>query len=291
MRGMLAALLLAVLPVHAAISVVDDAGRTVILQRPAQRIISLSPHATELLFAAGGGERVVAAVDYSDYPPAARRLPRVGDNRSLDLERIAALKPDLLVAWTHGNAERQLQRLRELGVPVFHSEPRTLEQVAASLERLGRLTGSDTVARPAAAKLRQRVERLRARYAKRPPVRIFYQVWDQPLMTLNGRHLVGELIRLCGGDNPFAALPELAPTVGLEAVLASDPEAIITSTVRGETPRQLLAWKAYPTVAAVRRGNLFTVDADLMDRLGPRIVDGAEQLCRVLDEARARRPR
>lgn len=275
----------------AALRVQDDSGAAVVLRGPALRIISLAPHVTELLYAAGGAGRVVGAVEYSDWPPAARQLPRVGDNRGLDLERIAALKPDLIVTWTHGNSVRQLQRLSELGIPLFHSEPHTLEQVATSLERLGVLMGTATVADPAARRFRQRVAVLRRRYAGRPPVRLFYQVWDQPLMTLSGQHLVGDVMRLCGADNPFAALPGLAPLVDREAVIASNPELIVTGSVRGEVPAALLAWKAWPALIAVQRNNLFTLNADHMDRLGPRIIDGAETLCRLLEQVRTRRRR
>ena len=275
----------------APLRVSDDSSAAVVLQRPAQRIISLSPHVTELLYAAGGAGRVVGAVEYSDWPPAARTLPRVGDNRGLDLERIAALKPDLVVTWTHGNSARQLQRLRELGVPLFHSEPRTLEQVASSLERLGVLMGTQKVARPAAQTFRQRVATLQKRYALRPKVRLFYQVWDQPLMTLSGHHLVGDVMRVCGADNPFATLPGLAPVVDREAVIASNPELIVTGSIRGEIPAALLAWKTWPGITAVQRNNLFTLNADHMDRLGPRIIDGAEAFCGLLEQVRARRPR
>lgn len=275
----------------AALRVQDDSGQVVVLQRPAQRIISLSPHVTELLYAAGAGGRIVGAVEYSDWPPAARSLPRVGDNRGLDLERIAALKPDLVVTWTHGNSARQLQRLAELGVPLFHSEPQTLEQVATSLERLGVLTGSSNMAVPAARTFRQRVATLRSRYAARPKVRLFYQVWDQPLMTLTGRHLVGDVMRVCGAENPFASLPGLAPVVDREAVIASNPELIVTGSLRGEMPASLLAWKAWPSLMAVQRHNLFTLNADHMDRLGPRIIDGAEAFCSLLERVRTRRPR
>lgn len=284
-------LLLPALASAAQLRVLDDSGNAVVLQHPARRIISLSPHVTELLYAAGAAGRMVGAVEYSDWPPAARTLPRVGDNRGLDLERIAALKPDLVVTWTHGNSARQLQRLAELGVPLFHSEPRTLEQVASSLERLGVLTGSSQVAVPAARTFRQRVATLRRRYAGRPKVRLFYQVWDQPLMTLTQRHLVGDVMRVCGADNPFAALPGLAPVVDREAVIASNPELIVTGSTGANMPEGLLAWKAWPSLTAVQRHNLFTLNADHMDRLGPRIIDGAEAFCSLLERVRARRPR
>jgi iron complex transport system substrate-binding protein len=279
---------------HAAFAVTDDAGTAVSLAAPAQRVVSLSPHATELIFAAGGGTKLVGAVAYSDYPSAAKAVPRVGDNKALDLERIVALKPDLIVVWRHGNEERQLDKLREMHVPIFFSEPRKLDDVATNLERLGRLLGTSPAADAAARAYRDEIARLRARYAARPPVGVFYQVWDDPLMTLNGTHMVSDVIALCGGRNVFAPLAPLVPTVSTEAVLAANPEAIVTARA-GATPPDaplpgLDKWRAWPNMTAVARNNLFAIDGDLIDRPAPRIVQGAAQLCADLELARSRRP-
>ncbi|SIT48876.1 Vitamin B12-binding protein [Paraburkholderia ribeironis] len=279
--------------VHAAITVTDDSGATVTLPAPAQRVISLAPHVTELLYAAGGGAKMVGAVSYSDYPPAARQLPRVGDNKALDLERIVALKPDLIVVWRHGNAQRQLERLRELHVPLFFSEPRHLDDVAVSLMRLGQLLGTSSTADAAAAAYRQDIASLRAQYASRPPVSVFYQVWDRPLMTLNGEHMVSDVIALCGGRNVFAGLQPLVPTVSTEAVLAANPEAIVTAAPGATRPDtalpQLDLWRAWPGLSAVANHNLFVIDGDLINRPAPRIAQGAQQLCEDLETARSRR--
>jgi len=282
-------------PASAAVSVTDDAGRTVTLAHPARRVISLAPHATELLYAAGGGSRIVGTVDYSDYPPPARQLPRVGDNRALDLERIAALKPDLIVIWRHGNAQQQTDRLRALGLPIFSSEPRRLDDIATSLEKLGTLLGTDPEARRAAAQFRQRVATLRATYASRPPVTVFYQVWQQPLLTLNGQHMFSDVLALCGGRNLFAAEAPLVPSVSVEAVVAGNPEVMLASSAGAtpvdQPPADFAMWRRWKQVTAVARGNFFTIDADLLDRAGPRVVDGAEMLCKDLETARSRRPR
>ena len=270
----------------AKISVIDDAGQTVSLLQPARRVVSLAPHTTELLYAAGGARQIVGAVEFSDYPPEARKLPRVGDNRAFDLERIIALKPDLLVVWQHGNAEQQLQKLRQLGIPIFYSEPRKLEQVATSLERLGALLGRQDTAHQAASRYWSQVQALRQQYRAARPVRVFYQVWDKPLMTLNGQHLISDVIRLCGGDNPFARMPALAPTVSLEAVLASSPEVIISAAGDSAQRDPLQAWRHFPALPAVQRGNLILVNGDNISRLGPRIVDGATELCQKLQKVR-----
>ncbi|MGF6815356.1 iron complex transport system substrate-binding protein [Paraburkholderia atlantica] len=287
-----AALALTALSARAAVTVTDDSGATVTLAAPAQRVISLAPHVTELLYAAGGGPKMVGAVSYSDYPPEAKQLPRVGDNKALDLERIVALKPDLIVVWRHGNAQRQLERLRELHVPLFFSEPRRLDDIAVSLTKLGRLLGTSTSADAAAAAYRDDIARLRARYANRPVVSVFYQVWDRPLMTLNGEHMISDVIALCGGRNVFADLQPLVPTVSTEAVLAANPQAIVTAAPGATQPDttlpQLDAWRAWPRLAAVANNNLFAIDGDLINRPAPRIAQGARQLCEDLELARSR---
>lgn len=282
--------------VHAAVSVVDDAGRTVTLARPAERVISLAPHATELVYEAGGGARLVGAVSYSDYPPQAKALPRVGSNSALDLERIVALRPDLIVVWRHGNDTRQIDKLRALGIALFVSEPHKVGDVATNLERLGILLGSERTADAAAQRYRGEIARLRARYAARPVVSVFYQVWDRPLLTLNGAHIVSDAIALCGGRNVFGELAARVPTVSVEAVVAANPEAIVTSAKGATAPSadaplpDLARWRAWPSMTAVGRDNLFAIDGDLINRPGPRLAQGIEALCQDLETARARRP-
>ncbi|MFM0214453.1 cobalamin-binding protein [Paraburkholderia strydomiana] len=285
-------LLAIALRAQAGIAVTDDTGAVLTLPAPAQRVISLAPHVTELLYAAGGGAKIVGAVSYSDFPPQAQQLPRVGDNKSLDLERIVALKPDLIVVWRHGNAQRQLDRLRELHIPLFFSEPHHLDDVAVSLTKLGELLGTSSTADAAAAAYRRDIARLRAQYADRPVVSVFYQVWDQPLMTLNGEHMVSDVIELCGGRNVFAKLQPLVPTVSTEAVLAANPQAIVTAAPGATKPDtalpQLGAWRAWPRLSAVANNNLFSIDGDLINRPAPRIALGAKQMCEDLDLARSR---
>jgi iron complex transport system substrate-binding protein len=274
---------------RADISVRDDDGMTVTLQKPAQRVIALAPHVTELLFAAGGGERIVGVVSYSDFPEAAKRIANIGDNRQVDLERVIALKPDLLVVWRHGSSERQLAQLRALGIPMFHSEPHKLDDIADSLLRLGQLMGTQRVAQQAAAGLRQQLAALAAQYGGRAPVRMFYQVWDKPLYTLNGAHIVSDAMRLCGGANIFAAMKITAPVVSIEAVLQENPEAIFGSSERTDPERGINLWRAFPSVTAVQRDNIFKLDGNLLNRAGPRMIAGATVLCEKLDIARQHR--
>lgn len=291
MNKLLIALLLsAASAAHAAVTVVDDTGARVTLARPAQRVISMAPHATELLFAAGGGKRIVGAMNWSDYPPEAKTIPQVGSNSQIDIERVIALKPDLIVVWQSGNTARQIEQLARLGIPVFRSEPRKLEQVASSIERFGALLGTGQQAQGAAADYRAAVGKLAARYVHAAPVRVFYQVWDKPIYTLNDQQIVSDMIRTCGGQNVFGSLPVIAPEVSLEAVLAKDPEVILSGDEHAPGDRGINIWKPYKGIAAVKRGNLFTLDGELLTRPGPRTAQGTAKLCEVLDVARGRRP-
>ncbi len=273
----------------APVTVVDDVGRQVTLKTPAQRVISMAPHATELLFAAGGGARVVGAMNYSDYPEAAKTIPLVGSNSQIDMERVLALKPDLIVVWHTGNTARQIAQIESLGVPVFHSEPRRLAQVAGNIERLGELLGTAPAARAAAGAYRAKLAGLEARYGGRPPVTVFYQIWDQPLYTLNDAQIASDAIRVCGGRNVFGGLKVVAPEVSLEAVIAADPEAIMAGKRYDPANPGLKLWEPYRSMTAVKRGNLLTVDGELLTRPGSRAIEGAGSLCQALEGVRQRR--
>lgn len=272
----------------AQIHVKDDYGNEVRLAAPAARIVSLAPHLTELLYAAGAGSHLVGALEYSDYPPEAKTLPRVGSEAGIDLEAVMALQPDLVVAWPNAGSLHAVNRLAELGVPVFRSEPRELDDIARTLERLGTLAGTEHEAQRAAAQFRARVRKLADRYSRRKPVRVFYEVWDRPLITVNGEHVISKVIRLCGGDNVFAGLPLIAPEIDREAVLRADPQVIVASGTDGERPAWLDAWRAFPGLTAAARGDLYAIPPDLIQRHTPRILDGAERLCRILDAVRTR---
>jgi iron complex transport system substrate-binding protein len=290
MKWILLALLCGAGVARADVSVVDDTGARVTLARPAQRVISMAPHATELLFAAGGAARIVGAMNYSDYPPQAKAIPLVGSNSQIDIERVIAQKPDLLVVWQSGNTARQLEQLARLGIPIFRSEPRTLEQVATSIERIGVLLGTGRQAQPEAGRYRARAAQLRQRYGHSAPVKVFYQIWDRPLYTLNDQQIASDAIRICGGVNVFGKLAVVAPEVSVEAVLAKDPEVVIAGDEHAPGERGVNIWKPYTSMMAARRGNLFAMDGELLTRPGPRTAEGAAQLCERLDEARRRRP-
>ena len=292
--GPLLAVLLALAPLvsaHAEIKVTDDTGRTVRLARPAQRIVTLAPHMAETLYAAGAGERLVGTVEFSDYPLEAQRVRRVGGYSRVDLEAVAALKPDLVIGWQSGNAPSTLDALRALGLTVYVSQPDRIEDVAREIERFGELAGTEKVAQPKAAELRRRQSTLQREYASRPTVRTFYQIWKQPMATIGGKQIISSVISLCGGENVFAALGNLAPTVSVEAVIAANPEAIVASGMDAARPEWLDDWKRWATIAAVARDNLFFVPPELIQRHTPRLLDGAEIVCRQLESARQKRPK
>ena len=269
-----------------AISVVDDIGRTVRLERPATRIVSLAPHVTENLFAAGVGGQVVGAVTYSDYPAEAGKIARVGSYDNFDIETILSLQPDLVVAWKEGNQFQQVERLMDLGLTAYINEPQRLEDVAADIIRFGILGGREDEARAVAQEYMAGFSRLRDEYSKLEKVSVFYQVWPDPLITVTDRQIIGSVIRLCGGDNIFGALGAPTPQVGKEAVLAKNPEAIIVSGMNEARPDWLDEWKHWSFLKAARYGNLFFIDPDIIQRHTPRILLGARQMCEVLEQAR-----
>jgi len=272
-----------------ALQVIDDIGKKISLDKPAQRIVSLAPHVTELLFAAGAGDAVVGVVSYSDYPPEAGQRPQVGDAQNLDVESIVTLQPDLVVAWQSGNPTPQLEQLIRFGIPVFYSEPRRLEDIATNLERLGHLAGRDESALAAAEKFRAGTRRLLERYSRAAQVRVFYEIWHRPLMTIGGKHLISQLISVCGGQNIFADLDALAAAVDREAVLTANPEVIIASGISKQRPPWLDQWLDWPQLYAVKRKQLYFIPPDLIQRYTPRLLKGAQRLCGQLQQARVAR--
>lgn len=281
-------LLLAATAAHGALRVLDGAGNEVVLAVPARRIVSLAPHATEMLFAAGAGSALVGAVAHSDWPPAARAVPRVGDAAALDLERIASLRPDLVIAWPY-TATAQLAALRAQKVPVYVSDPKSIAGIADDVENLGTLAGTRGIALVAARAMRERLAALQAKYRDAAQLRVFYEVWNEPLYTIGGRHLISEAIVVCGGQNVFAALAIPAPSVTVEAVVAAAPDVIVGGDDHGMRPAWLDDWRRWPRIPAVRDGNLFGANGDLLHRPGPRFLEGVAALCADLEAARMRR--
>ena len=266
-----ALLTLAASCVRADIRVVDDSGAEVVVRAAA----------------------IVGTTEFSDYPAAARKIVRVGSSSLLDMDRVVALKPDLIIAWWHGSSQNQQEKLKVLGVPIFQSEPRTLDDIPRALLELGALAGTEDEARRAAGAFIARRDALRARYAKASPVTLFWQVWARPLLTVNGHHLISDVVRLCAGVNVFDRLSPLVPAVSMEAVVAADPEAIVTTRTDASANQEegLAEWRALPHLRATMHRNLIVLDADTIHRQSPRILDGADALCERLQDVRMRRPR
>lgn len=274
----------------APVSTQDDLGNTVTLPAPATRIVTLSPSVVEVTYAAGAGEKIVATVEYSDYPVPAQKIPRVGGHSKINLEAVVAARPDLVIAWESGNSPGAIEKIRQLGIPVYMSQPHKMTDIPGEIERIGILTGTEVLAKKSAADFRKRYQALAAKYRNRSPVRVFYQVWQNPLITIGGQQIMSDAITLCRGENIFADLKPLAPRVSFEAVIAANPEAIITSGMADQNPELLDAWKKWPNLTATRRNNFFFIQSDLMNRSGPRILNGTERLCDALQTARDHRP-
>ena len=272
---------------NSAIEIVDDAGSTISLGQPAKRIISLAPSLTELVYAAGAGDKLIGVVEYSDYPLEATNLPVVGRFDLLDLERILQLQPDLIVAWQRGNPRASVARLKQLGQTVYIAEPKKLESIPSLIEKLGELAGTEATAAIAINQFKETYSALRTEYGSKPLVKTFYQVWDVPLITSGGNELINDIISLCGGSNIFAELQLVAPKVSDEAVLVRDPDVIVASGMDIERPEWLDDWKKWPNLSAVAKGNLFFVPPDLLQRHTPRALLGAQQMCAHIESARS----
>jgi len=274
-------------PAAARTAAVDDVGNRVVLETPARRIVSLAPHITETLFAAGAGDRIVATVHHSDYPAAALAIPVIGSYKSISYEALIGLNPDLVIAWASGNGEEIIARIRSLGPAVYLDEPRRIEDIAHSLRRFGRLAGTEATAERKAAAFMAGLAALRGDHEEDEIVDVFYQVWDEPLTTLNGEHLISDIIRLCGGRNVFSDAIPLAPVVSVESVLTADPGVIVVSGMAGERPEWLDRWKDWPGLAAVDDDQLHYIPPDLLQRSSPRVIQGAEMMCGIIERARS----
>ncbi len=274
---------------------IDDLGNEIRLAAPPRRIVSLAPHATELLFAAGLGERVVAVDPDSDHPPAARALPRVGALPEPPVERLLTLRPDLVVAWAPAVRPGFVERMSRLGLPVFVSDPRTLDSVAASLVRFGQLRGNAAAgsepagsnaapADQAAARFTNALAALRARWAGREPVSVFVQIWSDPLITITDRDIIGDAIAACGGVNVAAALPGAAPRIDVERVLAAAPRLVVAT----DSPEAEARWRRLGLLRPAGPARFTWLDPVVLQRPGPRILGAVEALCREIDAARER---
>jgi iron complex transport system substrate-binding protein len=288
-RGVLAAALaaasMAAFADPVSLRLVDDGGHEVVLAHPARRIVALAPHLTELVYAAGAGDQLVAVGKYSDFPPEALAKPVISDAFAVNYEALATLKADLVLVWGSGTPERIKAKLRTLGVPVYEIEVRSVAGLADTLRSIGRLAGTEGVAQARAQAIAGDWAALKSAYAGRRPVRVFYQLWDAPLMTLNGQHLISSAIAACGGTNVFGGLPTLTATVSWETAVQRDPELVMTAGSASE-PAKPGRWAEFRQVSATKHGEFGRIEGDLIARSGPRFVDGARELCVAIDRAR-----
>ena len=280
-------LLLAWAPIAQAVDLrVQQAdGSELRLAEPATRIVTLAPHLAEGVFAAGAGRQLVATVEYSEFPAPAVDIPRIGDAFRLDIERIVALQPDLVIAWDSGNPRQAVEQLRQLDLRVWSVEIREPLGIAAFIESVGRLSGHADESETEASRLRARLATLEQRYAGALPIRYFYQVDARPLFTINGQHLISRGLALCGGVNIFAGEPGLAFQVAHESVIVANPDAMLAPRLPGAAD-PLATWRAWPGLSAVQQSALFLLPADEISRATPRFLDTLDQACDLLQALR-----
>ena len=272
-----------------AVQVTDFSGSIVRLDKPAQRIVALAPHVVENVFTAGAGNQLVGVVAYSDFPEVANSLPIVGGYAKTNLEKILQLQPDLVIAWESGNSDASVARIQELGFPVYVDQPDKLDDVAKSIKDIGTLAGTSKIANAAANKYLQKIENVRTKKLHENAVTTFYQVWNSPLRTINGNHIISDAIELCGGSNIYANESAIAPMVNIESILERDPEVILASGMSNARPDWLDDWKDWPSLNAVTLDNLYFVNPDHIQRHTVRILIGIDTICAHLHEARSKR--
>lgn len=276
------ALCCAVNAVAAPVMLTDDSGVLLRLPAPASRIVTLAPSLTEIVYAAGAGGKVVAVSAFSDYPEAARALPQVADYATVSFEKILALKPDLVLAWKSGTKEIDIARLRALGVAVFVIEVARLSDVSGALTRVGVIAGTEQIAAGAAVAFADQIGALKQQQAKKKSVSVFFEIARTPLMTINGRHAIDEVITLCGGKNMFADAATLVLQPSMETLIAKQPDAILHAATSDKK-----AVNPYGVLRAAKAKRIFQIDPDTILRPGPRLVQGVFQVCAAIDKARA----
>lgn len=267
----------------AVVKLIDTSEHPVVLEKPAERIISLSPGLTEMLFAIGAGKKIAGVSADSNYPVAAKKIPVIASASQLDLAAILALRPDLIVAWKGGNPADQLQRLQSWHIPVYFYRPGNIADISLAMIQLGLLTGTTTQANNVAGRFRQKISKLKQRYHGKKRLRVFYEIWLHPLFTIGSTSLISKAMTLCGGTNVFSRTFGAAPQIELESVFAANPQVIIGGFNRNRWKRHWLRWQS---IAAVKAGQLYSINPDLLQRFGPRFAEGTAQLCHALNLAR-----
>ena len=269
-----------------AASVIDDEQNTIELSKPAQRVITLAPSLTEMIYSFGAEDKLVATVQFSNFPEAAKNKPQIGNYERFIMERLLSYKPDLVIAWSSANNRQQLNQLEKLNIPVYRSEPRELTDISRTIKNLGILTGFEQEANQVARSFNQRLQRLQEDNEDKTEMNAFYQVWHQPVYTINGQHVISKVMKLCKLRNVFSDAMIIAPKVTVESVIKHNPDVIIASGMASAQPEWLDKWRQWPTIKAVKHDNLYFIHPDLIQRQSTRILDAAEIMCKQANEAR-----
>jgi iron complex transport system substrate-binding protein len=286
------AALLACVPVFAAEparQVRDDAGDRIAISAAPCRIVSLAPGTTAMLFAAGAGHCLVGTIAHSTEPEEAARLPIIGDAETLDFEQLLALRPSVVVVAVDVVQRARIDRIKTLGIPVYQVHVTRLAGMPESLRRLGELAGTPDIANRKADELDAALAELGSRYRARTPIRVLYQIWDRPIYTIGGKHVITDALKTCGAINIFADLGTAAPAITREAAVLRDPELILVSAPASASADWLTEWRRFPAMAAVRNDALVSYVDERIDRMGPSVIDATGNLCVVIDKARRAR--
>lgn len=268
-----------------AIDVIDDTGKTIMLAKPAKRVITLAPHLAEMMYAINKGDIVVATVSYSDFPEQAKKIPRLGSFDNTKLETILSFKPDLILAWNSGNNLQQLAVMERFGLTVYRDDPKKVQDVARTIRNIGILSGSKDAGKIANEFLKK-LDNIEKKYQNREIIRVFYQFWDDPVYTVNREHYITDVLGICGLQNVFADMQQLSATVDREAVIRANPEMVLAAGMNGVDKKWMEKWQNWKEIKAVKYHNLFTVNPDWLHRHTPRLLLATEQICHYADQAR-----
>ena len=255
-----------------------------------QRIITLSPHLAEMVDAAGAADRLIGVSAFSNYPNKVKNLPITSDARSIDIERISTLKPDLILYWENGTPATQVAIIKKVfgkSVQIRSVNPKTLSDIASDIDMIGAITGTEKIALKNSQKLRNDISELKSTYSKNKTskkVKVFYQVWAQPLMTINHDHLIGDIIQICGAEQLFAKEQLLTPTVSREAVIQANPDIIFTATDSSQGKMDWSMWKSIPNLNATKNNAFIEIDGDIISRPSPRALEGAKKMCQEIEK-------
>lgn len=270
----------------AEVNIFDDLGNQIFLKNPANRIIVLGPSLVETFFSIGAGSKIIGVDEGSDYPNAAIKIKKVASYNSINFEEIVSLSPDLIVVWSSGFSFSKLKKIRDLGIPVYLSQPKKLDDIEKLILSIGYLTDNVERAIDVASNFANKLRFFKKKYKNKKNISVFYQVWDDPLQTLNGDHIISDVISLCGGKNIFHSIHEIAPKVTIESVILNDPNVILIGSKDKRKSVWFDNWSNWPIINAVRNEQVFIISPDLVVRESPRIIHGIEKVCDILEEAR-----